>query len=114
LSQPKHWSGLSVEAQVSDSTSTLSRVRAAIAVRRGRQALLRGDFAWEESLCRDGIVAFRRSLRGEKTVLCVANMGANDTPVVHGELLCASGDVRGNAAGGSVVPPDTTAWFLVD
>ena len=63
-------------------------------------------------------MAFRRSLRGEKTVLCVANMGANDTPVVHGELLCDSGDVRGNgagdAAGGSVVPPDTTAWFLVD
>ena len=114
LSQPKHWSGLSVEAQVSDSTSTLSRVRAAVAVRRARQALLRGDFAWEESLCRDGIVAFRRSLRGEKTVLCVANMGANDTPVVHGELLCASGDVRGHGGGGSVVPPDTTAWFLVD
>ena len=108
LSQPKHWSSLSVEAQASDSTSTLSRVRAAIAVRRARQALLRGDFAWEESLCRDGIVAFRRSLRGEKTVLCVANMGAKPSPRVSGTLLCASGDVSDG-----VVPPDTTAWFEV-
>lgn len=108
LSQPKHWSDLSVEAQVSDSTSTLSRVRAAIAVRRARQALLRGDFAWEESLCRDGIVAFRRSLHGEKTVLCVANMGAKPSPRVSGSLLCASGDVSDG-----VVPPDTTAWFEV-
>ena len=108
LSQPKHWSALSVEAQASDSTSTLSRVRAAIAVRRARQALLRGDFAWEESLCRDGIVAFRRSLHGEKTVLCVANMGAKPSPRVSGSLLCASGDVSDG-----VVPPDTTAWFEV-
>jgi hypothetical protein len=40
------------------------------------------------------------------------------TGVVRGELLCASGDLRGNLRGtannGAIVPPDTTAWFLVD
>jgi len=42
-------------------------------------------------------------------VLCVANMGAKPSPRVSGSLLCASGDVSDG-----VVPPDTTAWFLVD
>lgn len=108
LSQPKQWPGLSVEAQIGDSKSTLSRVRAAIAMRRSRQSLLRGAFAWEEHLCRDGIVAFRRSVTGESPVLCVANMGVTPSPRIAGTLLCASGDVSDG-----VVPPDTTAWFEV-
>ena len=53
-------------------------------------------------------MAFRRSLRGEKAVLCVANMGAKPSPRVSGSLLCASGDVSDG-----VVPPDATAWFEV-
>ncbi|MFM7891126.1 MAG: glycoside hydrolase family 13 protein [Actinomycetota bacterium] len=116
LTQPSTWSGLSVEAQAGDAASLLSRVRAAIAVRRGSQALLRGSFAWDETLCRDGIVAFRRSVAGEATVLCVANMGTAPSPRVSGQLLVASGEVRdGSAHDGSthkgIVPPDTTAWF---
>jgi len=116
LTQPSTWSGLSVEAQAGDAASLLSRVRAAIAIRRGSQALLRGSFAWDETLCRDGIVAFRRSVAGEPTVLCVANMGTAPSPSVNGELLAASGEVGdGSAHDGSahngIVPPDTTAWF---
>jgi len=116
LTQPSTWSGLSVEVQAGDAASLLSRVRAAIAIRRGSQALLRGSFAWDETLCRDGIVAFRRSVAGEPTVLCVANMGTAPSPSVNGELLAASGEVGdGSAHDGSahngIVPPDTTAWF---
>ena len=108
LTQPAHWSQLSVEAQAGDAASSLSRVRTAIAVRRSRQALLQGDFAWDGALCRDGVVAFRRSTSGEETVLCVANMGVASAPRVAARLLCASGDVVDG-----VVPPDTTAWFAL-
>ena len=61
-------------------------------------------------------MAFRRSVAGEPTVLCVANMGTAPSPRVSGELLVASGEVRdGSVHDGSahkcIVPPDTTAWF---
>ena len=109
LTQPADWSSLSVEAQLSDATSSLSRLRAAIAARRRHRALSIGTFDWEQELCRDGIVAFRRSTPGERSVLCVANMGSSSAPRVRGELLCASGDVNDGS-----VPPDTTAWFAAE
>ncbi len=109
LTQPADWSSLSVEAQLGDATSSLSRLRTAIAVRRRHRALSVGTFDWEQELCRDGIVAFRRSAPGERSVLCVANMGSSTAPRVRGELLCASGDVSDGS-----VPPDTSAWFAID
>jgi alpha-glucosidase len=114
LPQPEHWSALSVEAQSADACSSLMRVRRATAVRRSHAAMLHGTLEWHDALCGDGVVAFRRVLAGERSVLCVANMGARETPVVHGELLCASGDLRVDAVKGATVPPNTTAWFLGD
>ena len=108
LTQPSAWSELSVEAQESDPRSSLARVRNATSVRRTHRALTHGAFAWDTPRCRDGVVAFRRTLAGEQTVLCIANMGAKPTSSIEGTLLCASGDVTGG-----VVPPDTTAWFAV-
>lgn len=98
-----------MEAQESDPRSSLARVRNATSVRRTHRALTHGAFAWDTPRCRDGVVAFRRTLAGEQTVLCIANMGAKPSSSIEGTLLCASGDVTGG-----VVPPDTTAWFAVD
>jgi alpha-glucosidase len=106
LTQPAPWTELSVEAQESNPSSSLARVRRAIAVRRAQQALLRGAIEWDDGRCKDGVVVFRRVLAGHSTVVCVANMGGTPTPAVAGELLCSSGDVVNGA-----VPPDTTAWF---
>lgn len=109
LTQPSTWSTLSVEAQESDDRSMLTRLRSAIAVRRAHPALLYGELSWQSSLCVNGVVAFARTLPGEQTVLCVANMGSTPSRVVTSRLLCASGELIGGA-----VPPDTTAWFAVD
>jgi alpha-glucosidase len=106
LSQPAMWSTLSVEAQDADASSSLQRVRTATAVRRLQPALQRGSFAWVDELCNDGVIAFRRSVVGAPSVVCVANMGSSPTAPVVGALLCASGEVAGG-----VVLPNTTAWF---
>lgn len=106
LTQPAPWAELSVEAQESNSSSSLNRVRRSIAVRRAQQALLRGAIEWDDGRCKNGVVVFRRVLAGHSTVVCVANMGSTPTPAMVGELLCSSGDVVNG-----VVPPDTTAWF---
>lgn len=106
LSQPLAWAELSVEAQESNSMSSLVRVRRAISVRRAQQSLLRGVIAWDDSRCKDGVVAFRRVLAGHPTVVCIANMGVAHASAVAGELLCASGELVDGT-----VPPNTTAWF---
>jgi alpha-glucosidase len=106
LSQPLAWAELSVEAQESNSMSSLARVRRAISVRRAQQSLLRGVIAWDDSRCKDGVVAFRRVLAGHPTVVCIANMGVAHASAVAGELLCASGELVDGT-----VPPNTTAWF---
>ena len=108
LTQPAAWSGLSVEAQEADPRSSLRRVREAIGIRRAQPAMLHGSLEWHATLDRQHVVAFRRVLPGSPSVLCVANMGSQPTTSVAGTLLCASGDVIGG-----VVPPDTTAWFIV-
>ena len=109
LTQPATWSSLSVEAQERDAGSSLNRVRTATAARRSQYALQHGNFEWVQELCVDGVVAFRRSLAGSPSVLCVANMGTKSAAPVKGRLLCGSREVTGG-----VVPPDTTAWFILD
>jgi alpha-glucosidase len=109
LTQPTNWADLSVDAQLQESSSMLSRVRSAIRVRRDMPTLTRGEFAFEESLMSDGVVAFRRTLAGERTMLCVANMHGVNAPVIDGELLCSSGDVTAGR-----VPANVAAWFAVE
>lgn len=106
LSQPASWAELSVEAQVSNSSSSLARVRRAIAVRRAQQALLRGAMEWDGERCKGGVMVFRRVLTGHPTVTCIANMGDEATPAPADDVLCASGELVDGA-----VPPNTTAWF---
>jgi alpha-glucosidase len=106
LTQPTLWSKLSVEAQEADLGSTLNRVRAATVTRRAQPAMQQGGFKWIPELCNNGVVAFRRSVAGSPSVVCIANMGSTPTTPIVGTLLCASGEVSGG-----VVPPDTTAWF---
>ncbi|MFZ9076563.1 MAG: glycoside hydrolase family 13 protein, partial [Ilumatobacteraceae bacterium] len=86
LTQPTAWGELSVEAQESDPSSSLARVRKAIEVRRAHHALLSGVLEWDDVRCRDGVVAFKRVLADHPTVVCVANMGDGPTPTVRGTL----------------------------
>jgi alpha-glucosidase len=102
LSQPAHWAGLTVEAQLADPGSMLHLYRAMLRIRREEPGLGDGAFAWVPSA--PGVLAFARGAR----FVNVTNISDRPVPLSPGALvLLASTDVSDGA-----LPPDATAWLL--
>jgi alpha-glucosidase len=101
LSQPAHWAGLTVEAQLADPGSMLQLYRAMIRIRREEPGLGDGPFEWLPSL--PGVLAFSR---GDRFVN-LTNMSDGPVPLPPDSLvLLASDDVTDGG-----LPPDATAWL---
>jgi alpha-glucosidase len=81
---PEH-AGLTVEAQETDTTSTLALSRRLIALRNGSPALRLGDIRFTDSPA--PLLAFEREHDGER-LLCVFNMSGQPTDLPSdGETL---------------------------
>jgi alpha-glucosidase len=101
LSQPAHWAGMTVEAQLADPASMLHLYRAMLRIRREEPALGDGDFGWLPSL--PGVLAFAR----DDHFVNVTNISDRPVPLpVDALVLLASDDVSDGA-----LPPDATAWL---
>jgi alpha-glucosidase len=104
LSQPPHWSRLTVEAQTADPDSMLSLYRSALRIRRAEGALNDGSFAWLPS--DPNVLAFGRGT----DVVNITNLSGSAMPLPpHGAVLLASADVSDG-----LVPPDATVWLRPD
>jgi alpha-glucosidase len=103
LPMPKDWAGLTVEAQLEDSDSTLALYRHLLAIRRERPELASGTFAWIGAP--DGCLAWRR---GESFVL-VANFSAAPAELPQGAVLLASGPLANGE-----LPPNTAVWLATE
>jgi alpha-glucosidase len=104
LSQPAHWSGLTVEAQASDPDSMLSLYRSALRIRRAEGALNDGSFEWLPS--DPNVLAFRRGT----DVVSITNLSGSAIRLPpHEAVLLASADVPDG-----LLPPDATVWLRPD
>lgn len=99
---PESWASVSVAAQQEDEGSMLALYRAALACRRGTEALRGGGFAWQESP--PGSLVFARETADE-TVLCAVNVEAVALDLAEGELLLTS-----EAGTAHRLPPNSAAW----
>lgn len=102
LPQPATWGSHSVEAQDGIDGSTLELYRRALHLRAG---LLRGSetFGWVDA--GDGGLAFHRG----DGFTCWVNFGAEPIRLPGGQVLLASGDLKGGE-----LPADTTVWLQPD
>ncbi|MDX5400253.1 MAG: glycoside hydrolase family 13 protein, partial [Actinomycetes bacterium] len=90
LPQPPEWARLAVDVQRDDPASTLSLYRAALRLRRTWD-LGGATLEWEQSLCGDGVLAFRSTGDGRPDVLVVTTMQA-EAPLPAGwDVALASG-----------------------
>jgi alpha-glucosidase len=101
LTQPAHWSGLTVEAQASDPGSMLGLYRAALGIRRAEATLREGSFGWIAS--EPGVLAFRR---GADLVNVTNLSGLAVRLPPHRAVLLASADVSNGE-----LPNDATVWL---
>jgi len=101
LSQPGHWSGLTVEAQLADPGSMLRLYRSMLHIRRQDPDLAGGAFAW---LAADNdVLAFAR---GEQ-FMNVTNLSDRRVALPpNDDVLLASADVSDGW-----LPPDASAWL---
>ncbi len=100
LAQPRHWSGLTVEAESRDPESMLSLYKRMLLIRH-RHPDLAGEFAWLPS--EPDVLAFAR---GDRFV-CLVNL--SPAPIrlpTDCSLLLASA-----APSGEFLPPDAAAWL---
>ncbi|MFG2641504.1 glycoside hydrolase family 13 protein [Streptomyces sp. NPDC048370] len=104
LPQPPEWSGLSVEAQSADTSSTLELYRRALRLRREHPALGAGDgVEWLDGLS-EGVLAFRRRSEGGE-VLVTLNTTAREVALpLTGSALLSSARVADGEAGDPVLP----------
>jgi alpha-glucosidase len=101
LPMPPEYGELTVAGQLEDTASTLSLIRRAVELRKTHPAF-RGD-AVEWFGAPSGCLAFRRA---GSTLVCALNASTDAVPLPPGDLLLASGPLRGN-----LLPPDTAAWL---
>ena len=92
LSQPRHWSQLSVESQSSDKSSMLNITRRALHVRKSSSDLLTGEFSWlQEYSEKDGVIGFSRQSANSLTrIICLVNMGNKSVHMPLGEVIVSS------------------------
>jgi alpha-glucosidase len=101
LPQPKHWAGLTVEAQLADPASTLDLYRSAIGIRRVEPDLGDGPMRWLPAA--DGVLMFGRGPR----FISMTNL--SDAPV---PLPAGSGVILASAAiEDGRLPVDASAWL---
>jgi len=104
LPQPAEWAALSVAAQHDDPHSTLELYRAALRLRRDCPQLGDGELRWRSDPD-DAVLVFERP--GDRSVVCVANLGQHAVAAPEGELLVASTPLVDG-----VLPPDAAGWWL--
>lgn len=107
LPQPDSWADLSVAAQTSDATSTLSLYARALGLRRALASLRDGELIWHSGPSDELLVFERPARNGEPGIVCALNQGATAAPVPRGEPLIASGPLRDDG----LLPPDTAGWW---
>ncbi|CAN5137539.1 glycoside hydrolase family 13 protein [soil metagenome] len=102
LPQPASWAPLTVEAQASDPTSTLSLYRDVFAIRRAEPDLGDGPMQWLDA-SDDAVLAFSRGPQ----FACVVNLGsvAVELPPHVGVLLASAELTDGR------LPGDTAVWL---
>ncbi|WP_199430583.1 alpha-amylase family glycosyl hydrolase [Qaidamihabitans albus] len=99
---PREWAALTVEAQLEDSSSTLSLYRRALDLRRERTAFDGDEIEWYGAP--PGCFAFRRHPGG---LVCALNTSAAPVPLPPGEVLLSSAPlVDGKLAAGAA------AWLV--
>ena len=104
LSQPAHWSDLTVERQVSEPGSMLHLYRAALRARRAEPGLGDGPLTWVTAT--PGVLAFAR----EADFVNITNLSGAAIPLPpHRAVLLASADVSDGH-----LPPDATVWLRPD
>ncbi len=105
LPQPVSYAGYAVDQQVGRAESTLTLYRDLLAYRR-KHRFGHGSLTWDER-CSESVIAFRNaSGDGARTVLVVANLGAEDVPLPEGDVIISSGPLTDTSA----IPTDTTVW----
>jgi alpha-glucosidase len=108
LPQPEDYGDLAVDQQVGVAGSTLELYRTLLEYRR-RHRFGHGSLTWD-ALSSDSVVALRNTAGdGERTLLVVANLGADPVTLPPGQVLAASGPLTDDGA----VPTDTTVWLRV-
>jgi alpha-glucosidase len=108
LPQPEDYGDLAVDQQVGVAGSTLELYRTLLEYRR-RHRFGHGSLTWD-ALSSDSVVALRNTAGdGERTLLVVANLGADPVTLPPGQVLAASGPMADDGA----VPTDTTVWLRV-
>jgi len=105
LPQPHAYADLAVDQQEGVAGSTLELYRALLEYRR-KHRFGHGSLTWD-ALSSNTVVALRNTAGdGERTLLVVANLGADPVALPAGEVLVASGPLTDDGA----VPTDTTVW----
>ena len=108
LPQPDAYADLAVDQQEGVAGSTLELYRSLLEHRRRHRAG-HGSLTWD-ALTSDTVIALRNTAGdGERTLLVVANLGADPVALPAGEVLVASGPLTDDGA----VPTDTTVWVLL-
>jgi alpha-glucosidase len=106
LPQPRHWDGISVEAQEADPASMLSLYRAALALRHSEPALRSDDFGWLDGPT-EQVLAFRRGSPETGRLTCLVNFGPRPVEIPPGHrLVLASQPNIDNKVG-----PDVAVWL---
>jgi alpha-glucosidase len=101
LTQPDHWAGLTVEAQLADPDSMLTLYRSALRIRRAEGALNDGSFAWLPS--DPGVLAFGRGT----DIASITNLSGSPIELPpHQAVLLASADISDGR-----LSNDATAWL---
>jgi alpha-glucosidase len=101
LSQPAHWSGLTVEGQAADADSMLSLYRSALRIRRAEAGLNEGSFRWLPS--EPGVLAFARG----SDLVNITNLSGAPVPMPPdvAVVLASAAIADGH------LPNDATAWL---
>jgi alpha-glucosidase len=103
LPMPNDWADRTVEAQLEDSSSTLSLHRRALELRREHTAFTGTELEWYGAP--PGCLAFRRKGGG---LICGLNASSTQVSLPPGQLLLASGPLPPNR---DALPPDTAVWL---
>ncbi|HEY4421909.1 MAG TPA: alpha-amylase family glycosyl hydrolase [Pseudonocardia sp.] len=101
LPMPPEYGELTAAGQLEDTTSTLSLIRRAVELRKSHPAFTGDGVEWFGAP--SGCLAFRRA---GSTLVCALNASTDVVPLPPGDLLLASGPLKGN-----LLPPDTAAWL---
>jgi alpha-glucosidase len=109
---PEHIA-VAASVQETDPQSPLNFARRLIAWRRTMPQMTRGDIEFLDAP--EPVLAFRRTLAGERSVLCVFNLGADEVkfalPQARGAQALEQPGLPGSVDDGAVTLPACGGWF---